>query len=313
MYYRSQVFAVNTKKSYKSFQSSYCKFCIHMGYKPVPISSVNLCRYVAHIAQRLSVNSIPRYLSVIKLLHLELGYQDPLKDNWLLQSLLKGIKRHKGSATHQKLPITPFILSQIYTQLNFISPSDVVFWGICLTMFFGFFRKANVLPQSFDPSIHLRRMDFKLFGWGLLVKVRHSKTIQFQDRILEVPLVKIPNSTLCPVKALLHVFLLTHNSPSMGPVFTLPQKGFFVPFQPRHFVSKLKTILQSLGYPSNSYSGHSFRRGAATWALSVGVPSDLIQLLGDWKSESYKSYLGLNINQKVGLVKQYYSHKNLLL
>ena len=36
-----------------------------------------------------------------------------------------------------------------------------------------------------------------------------------------------------------------------------------------------------------SYSGHSFRRGAATTAKEAGLSESEIQLLGRWKSDSY--------------------------
>jgi hypothetical protein len=31
--------------------------------------------------------------------------------------------------------------------------------------------------------------------------------------------------------------------------------------------------------------------GGATWAFSAEVPTELIQLYGDWKSNAYKKYL----------------------
>ena len=62
----------------------------------------------------------------------------------------------------------------------------------------------------------------------------------------------------------------------------------------------LKSHLVSMGYDPKLYSGHSFRRGAATWALQVGIPTEVIQVLGDWKSESYKNYIDISypIRQK---------------
>ena len=39
------------------------------------------------------------------------------------------------------------------------------------------------------------------------------------------------------------------------------------------------------------YSGHSFRRDAATWAKQAGIPDSDIQLLGRWKSDAYKRYI----------------------
>ena len=52
----------------------------------------------------------------------------------------------------------------------------------------------------------------------------------------------------------------------------------------------LRNSLKGLGL-SGHYSGHSFRRGAATSAREAGLSDDEIQFLGRWKSDSYKLYI----------------------
>ena len=39
------------------------------------------------------------------------------------------------------------------------------------------------------------------------------------------------------------------------------------------------------------YSGHSFRRGGASFALQCGLPIDLIKVHGDWHSNACEHYL----------------------
>jgi len=57
-----------------------------------------------------------------------------------------------------------------------------------------------------------------------------------------------------------------------------------------HATGLLKRLLLSLNMPGN-YSGHSFRRGAATSARLAGLSDSEIQLLGRWKSDSYRLYI----------------------
>ena len=57
------------------------------------------------------------------------------------------------------------------------------------------------------------------------------------------------------------------------------------------FLSKLRECLFALGYASDSYAGHSFRGGSASFAFQIGIPVELIKMVGYWKSDSALLYL----------------------
>ena len=210
--------------------------------------------------------------------------------------VLRGIKRQSGRPINQKLPITPIVLRDIRKQLNLEHSPDITFWAACLVAFFSFFRKSNLFPPSiagFNKDLHLRRKDIILFSWGAIIVVRWSKTVQFQQRKLLIPIPKLHHSTdLCPVFALQKAFATTLTADPEGPAFmysTSPQR--LLPYTYNSFTSKLKHTLTTAGYASNKYSGHSFRRGGATFAMRAGVPFNLIQAQGDWKTNAYERYL----------------------
>ena len=262
-YYRSLTYSDNTKRTYQSHLRSYLGFCALMRYPPVPVSHLTICRYAAFLAKRLSVASIKKYINIIRILHLEAGLPNPLKETWFLDTVIRGIGRHKGLGTRRKLPINPHILLKIRSLLDLSSSVDAVFWAACLLAFFGFLRKSNLFPPSaakFDPSKHLLRDDFTLFNWGIMLTIRWSKTIQFGERILRAPIPWLPNHPLCPVQALLGAFSLTQGAPPTGPAFVIIKEGRVSPFPPSKFVSMLRTHLSSLGFQANLFSGHSFRR-----------------------------------------------------
>ena len=300
-YFRSLTFALSTQKSYSSYYKSYVKFCTKLGYPLAPISTPRLCRYIAELSARLSPNSIPKYLTIVRLIHLEMGLPNPLDTNWQVQSLIRGIKREKGSFVTKKLPITPDILYQISLRLNFQLQLHTVFWAVCLTLFFSFMRKGNVLvpASNFNPDVHLRRCDFTMSTTGISILVRHSKTIQFRERILLIPLSPIPKHPLCPISALLKSFLATPGADPSGPPFVLGAQGKYIPLSPQRFQLILREHLDALGYDPQNFSGHSFRRGAASWALQVGIPSEVIQILGDWRSDAYKEYIDISQSSKL--------------
>ena len=65
-------------------------------------------------------------------------------------------------------------------------------------------RKSNLVPVSvkkFDPSKQLCRKNITVHRDYLVIKMLWSETIQFGDRKLEIPLVKIPNSPFCPYQS----------------------------------------------------------------------------------------------------------------
>ena len=61
-------------------------------------------------------------------------------------------------------------------------------------------------------------------------------------------------------------------------------------FSQQWVTQMLRDILLKLGC-TGKYSGHSFRRGAATSARDAGLNEDRIMLLGRRKSDSYKLYI----------------------
>ena len=57
------------------------------------------------------------------------------------------------------------------------------------------------------------------------------------------------------------------------------------------FVELVRSALSRAGVPIASYSGHSFRSGAATVAAQAGIPDSVIQALGRWSSPAFLHYI----------------------
>ena len=205
--YRSHVYANSTKCTYSSHRRSYLDFCSLLGYCPLPASETTILQYIAYLARRLKPQCIPQYLNIVSLLHKEHGLPNPMKDNWKISSTITGVHRLHGSSISRKLPITKDILFRLHSLHNMTSSFDATFWAICLTAFFGFFRKSHLLPTSvhnFNPRKQFIKSDFTFHSWGVAISVRWSKTLQFQERLVHIPLHTIPNSPLCPIAAILH-------------------------------------------------------------------------------------------------------------
>ena len=262
--------------------------------------------YAAYLARFLVPSSVCIYLNFVGILHKEYGLNNPLLDNWTLSTVLRGIKREKGAPPVPKLPITHDILSFIHSQLNLRDSKQASFWAICLVSFFGLFRKSHLLPPSpkeFSPGTYLTRSDFTFRDSTLLIQVRWSKTFQFGQRIVTVPLVALLPSVFCPVTAVSRAFSLTSGSPPSSQAFCWWDSYYasYRVFTYRDFMACLKSHLSRSGLPPGQYGSHSFRRGGATFALEGGVPLDSIAVMGDWKSDAMYLYLHMPLSQRLFL------------
>ena len=281
-------------------------FCEQMDISPAPITEKSLVRYAAYLASSLSYASIGKYLNIIRIIHRELSLPNPLQDNYALNVVLKGIRKAKGDTTKRKLPITPRILLNIRDQLSMSSPKDIIFWAACLVSFYGLFRKANIAPKSvraFDKNKHFTTGDLEKCHQGLVLIVKHTKTIQCRERSLQIPLPFLNNHPLCPTTAVINMLRVKSSLDPNTPLFSLGTANSLLT-QPV-FVSRLREVLQRCGLDETNYSGHSFRRGGASWAFEAGLPGEMIQQLGDWKSAAYLVYLEINLQTKFHWIQQF--------
>lgn len=313
IYFRQANYAESTKKNYRTYLTTYKKFCYMLSVPLVPATTSFLCLYAAYLAKFLLPQSLCLYISFVGLLHKEMGFPNPLNENWILSSVLKGIRRVLGVPPRPRLPITPDLLVQIRSRLNLNCSYHASFWAICVVAFFGLFRKVHLLPVScntFNPGRQFTKSDFSFSNSTVYIAVRWSKTIQLGQRIITVPLLAAPKSILCPVTAIQHAFSFTAGAPKTTQAFCWLGDSTTIPhvFTYKSFMTCMSRILSEIGIPPEQYGTHSFRRGSATFALEAGVSLDVISLLGDWKSDSMFLYLHMPLSQRISAQRAMASH-----
>ena len=121
-----------------------------------------------------------------------------------------------------------------------------------------------------------------------MILTRHSKTIQFKERAHEIPLPRLKDSPLCPVLAVFNHFTLTPGVYRHGPAFVTAVQPVCA-LRRGTFIQHIKRALEAIG-ERGDYSGHSFRRGGASFAISRGMSTDDVRQIGDWRSEQYIKY-----------------------
>ena len=119
----------------------------------------------------------------------------------------------------------------------------------------------------------------------MCVKFSWSQTNQFGKRVLELPLIKIPGSPLCPVR-LFYLMCELVPAPGNSPLFVyLSRSGLLKPVLKHQFISVLRARLRAANVSQyHLFRGHSFRRGGY-----------LLGLLGRAARGAYSSFRRLAI------------------
>ena len=122
-----------------------------------------------------------------------------------------------------------------------------------------------------------------------------------------IPLLR-NSSIFCPVAAYSQLLSLL-TPPLTGPAFVFKHHGRMRWLTKSQFINTFRSVLAAGGHSHAAFfTGHSFRRGGATYAFQAGIPGELIQICGDWASDSYKRYLEFNMKSKLDLASQFSSY-----
>jgi hypothetical protein len=307
-------YAKGTMQNLRIQWKSFLFFCIRYDFTFLPASAETLSLYAQCLSESFkAVSSIRNYVSGAKLLHILTETPCPAFSDIELKIALRGIHRLNPHCTQQAAAMTPQILAQIYAILDLRDPVIATMWALFCFCIFTLTRKSNVVVtgKKFDGEKQVRRADVLIGQNCLLVSFRWTKTIQFGQRVLQVPLLAMPQSCLCPVRAYQNMVKLNPASPS-DPAFNLKRRNK-VTAVPYPFMQKfLKTCVNQIGLDGSKFSSHSFRRGGATWAFKSQVPSELIKVQGDWASQAYMRYLDFSLEQRALVAKQMIHHISLL-
>lgn len=287
--------AESTRRSYSVGQRRFIAFCQQLGNldaagSPLPASEWTLCLFATELAKSINASSIKVYLSAVRALHIEQGFQDPLINYPRLQRVLRGIKRTQGCTRAERLPVTNSIMSIIKNSLDLQCYDHCMFWAACTLAYFGFLRSAEFTVPSlaaFSSEVHLQVNDIEIDSMVspscIRVHLKASKTDPFRRGCF----IHIGRGTpqLCAIEAMLVYLNMRGNGP--GPLFLL-QSG--LPLSRSLLTDWIRKIVHAAGVHGN-FASHSFRIGAATVAARNGVPDHLIQTLGRWSSNAYQLYI----------------------
>ena len=299
---RLHAFAKGTYSNLRTQFRCYLGFCVYFARNPLPATVNTICAFVQFLSHSLKPPSISNYLSGVKMLHIFLGYEYTFTDDFHLHLTIRGIQRIHQHVPRRARPITPAILFSIWKLSPSFNSLEYSVFACGLFLFFTMARAGSILPASRKSPQHLfltrDRVNFS--REGILITLTHTKNIQFGRRRLHIPLLSSP-SPLCPVAAFLasSSFLPSHQA---TPAFVFYEKTHIRWLTKTIFIDVFRRLITRAGIQdAHAFTGHSFRRGGASWAFQAGMPGELIQICGDWSSDAYKNYLEFSMQNKVSL------------
>ena len=212
--------------------------------------------------------------------------------------LLRGLQRSEAPVPPGRQPLTSDSLQKCLTTLRagYLSPlTDLTLESMFLLAFFGFLRCSELTSSSsrYNSSRHPSLSDITFHSTeSLTFTLKYSKTDQL-GRSSTIHLFKT-DSPLSPYEPILRYITMRRslNASPQDPLFTTESGSVATR---SWFHKHLRQILTLSGLPSQLYSGHSFRIGAATTAARQGLSDQIIRILGRWSSRAYQSYIRTNI------------------
>ena len=295
---QSYRFAKNSSKNMISNIRTYIFFTLFFGLPFLPAAPMDICKFMELMALTSGYGHLKNILSSIKYVHEAYGHKFPSND-FNLDTTMQGLKRRLAKTPFYVMPIGPRILLAMYQHLNMSKPHDLALWCSYLVAFYGLFRKANVVPESgpLDPRNTLTRDHITLDRDNKIVYIRvtFSKTIQFCQRDLVIPIPANSNPAL-DLYSHMERLLDTVHVPGTAPAFSYSRTSYVTY---KGFTDRLKCLLVKAGLSPKLYSGHSFRRGGATFLHQVGGSVLQIQAAGDWSSQCFTRYLYLSTEERL--------------
>ena len=269
-----------------------------------------LVLYVAFLARSAQYGAVRNYLKGLQRFLKARGWPGHMSDFWSLQQGLAGLRR-RARAVVRKLPITPYVLSKVLAVLVRGSDVEVMIFTAMLVAFGAFLRKANVCAVS-DSISHVQRSLLRkdvvldLTNYCLHVTLRFRKNAQYGEATHKVVVAGCRGHLLDPV-AWWCEYIQRVPAGDSEAAFGSIEQGKYVPLVHSGFVSWVKQLISRAGLDAAGYSGHSFRRGAATFSFLVGLPDFLIKEMGAWRSQVYQVYLELSLQQKLDVHRKWFA------
>ena len=294
----------SSTKNLRSYINRYLDFCLEFKLSPIPAQGQQLRRFAQYLADSPTISAIQtinNYLWGLKTFHRLLGLPTPDTKEFLTGLMLKGLRLTLARPIKQAEPITPHILEKMFLKVDLKSEEQMVAWVAIIFGFHLLLRKSNLVPDTqreFDPEKQIARKDICMAINAVVVEIQWCKTLQFKEKVLTLPLVRLDNPVICPVYWAWRLVRRVRAGP-MDPLFCYHRRGKYMVLTYPRLTYWFKLWIDQVGISSKGYTLHSCRRGGATYLQKANIPAQMIKILGNWASEAYLRYIDISLSKRV--------------
>ena len=226
----------------------------------------------------------------MKRLHLDLGFSTLAFDAPAVERWKRALHTTVRWVPKQAPPLPLGVLQSLLSASLDYRATGMMLRALFALLFHSMTRLSSLLPlseSSFDDTRHACRGDFARRESGWWFQVKWAKAHQRADQGYWVPILPRHGSGACPVAALRHWLGCTRGQGPGAPLFTVPSgRPLAIPTAR----TWLRRLLSHIGEAPDSFSFHSFRRGACTTAFANGAQTGDLKALGGWRSEAVELY-----------------------
>ena len=113
---------------------------------------------------------------------------------------MRGIECSHNHIPQRAASITPQMLSSVAAMINHNNSTNVVVFTAAIFLFLLMARAGNAFYSvNQGIAIGLKHKNVAFGQDCLHVTFQRTKTIKFEKQLLQIPLLAIPNSVVCPV------------------------------------------------------------------------------------------------------------------
>ncbi len=276
--------ARNTWLAYLQWVKKWQNYANSRNLTSWPASAISVANFLSTVK---SQKSVPLAWSALHFVHSFFQGPNPLKAQFC--TLTVAASRRKAQPTKAKLPLFSVQVSAVIKHL-LKSPN------------IANLRLAAMISLVFKSSLRINEClslncGDVLFGRNhCRVIIKAGKTDRNMDG--QNGIFAISNSVNCPARLIrLYAKKLSRRLYPQEPLFQQSDAQRVTYSQAR---KEFLRVLTLAGFNAKDFGWHSLRRGATSQALAKGVPSDIVQQNGRWRSiEGMAPYIKLPLNSRL--------------